>query len=316
MAAADPLLPFLRRGGILILDGGLATELEARGRDLDDDLWSAGLLLDDPDAIRDVHLDYLRAGADCITGASYQATFAGFARRGLDRRAAAACLRLSVDLARQARDAFWNIEENRAGRRRPLVAASIGPYGAFLADGSEYRGDYGLDAGTLADFHAERFACLASCGADLLACESIPAGEEAEALLRLLRAARGARAWFSFTCRDGATLSDGTPIAEVAAELDREKRVAAIGVNCTAPRFIPPLLQALRRATTKPLVVYPNSGETYDGARRRWRGRRSPIDFAAAARGWVAAGARLVGGCCRTGPDHIRRLRAALIGAG
>ncbi len=309
----DPFLPFVQRQGVMLLDGGLATELEARGCVLDDDLWSAGVLLDDPDLIRTVHLDYLAAGADCITGASYQATLAGLERRGLGQNAAADCLRLSVDLARQARDTFWSREQDRAGRQRPLVAASIGPYGAYLADGSEYRGDYGLDVDALVTFHKARFAILATCGADLLACESIPAREEAEALLQLLRATDGVCAWFSFTCRDGARLSDGTPIATVAAEIDREERVAAIGVNCTAPRFIPSLLEALRKSTSKPLVVYPNSGESYDAARKRWDGPRSPVDFVAAAQGWVDAGARLVGGCCRTGPDHIRRLRSALI---
>jgi homocysteine S-methyltransferase len=309
----DPLLPFLQQDGVMLLDGGLATELESRGRVLDDDLWSAAVLLDDPELIRAVHLDYLKAGADCIASASYQATIPALKRRGLGESAATDCLRLSVDLARQARDAFWSEEESRSGRQRPLVAASIGPYGAYLADGSEYRGDYDLDVGALAAFHERRFAILATAGADLLACESIPARVEAEALLRLLRATDTTRAWFSFTCRDGGHLSDGTPIAALAAELDRDEQVAAIGVNCTAPRFILPLLRALREATSKPLVVYPNSGESYDAALKQWSGPRSPIDFAAAARSWVEAGARLVGGCCRTGPDHIRRLRSALI---
>lgn len=312
---ADPLLPFLQRGGVMLLDGGLATELEARGCDLDDDLWSAGVLLDDPDLIRAVHVDYLQAGADCITGASYQATIPGFRRRGLGESAAAGCLRLSVDLARQARDAFWSDEASRRGRRPPLVAASIGPYGAFLADGSEYRGEYGLDVDSLAAFHERRFAILAGSGADLLACESIPSRDEAQALLRLLRATGTMRAWFSFTCRDAAHLSDGTPLAEMAATLDAEELVAAIGVNCTPPRFIPPLLDELRGSTSKPLVVYPNSGESYDAGRRTWSGSRPAIDFAVAALGWVEAGARLVGGCCRTGPDHIRRMRSALIGS-
>jgi homocysteine S-methyltransferase len=309
----DPLLPFLRQQGVVLLDGGLATELETRGRTLDDALWSAAMLLDDPDLIRAVHADYLVAGADCITGASYQATLPGLRRRGLSESAAADCLRLSVDLARRARDTFWERKENRADRRRPLVAASIGPYGAYLADGSEYRGDYGLDVDALRAFHEPRFAILAACDADLLACESIPSCDEAEALRQLLRASAGTRAWFSFTCRDEAHLSDGTPIGSIAAALDGEDQVAAIGVNCTAPRFITQLIGALRAATSKPIVVYPNSGESYEATEKRWTGTRSSVDFATAARGWVEAGARLVGGCCRTGPDHIRGMRAALI---
>jgi len=311
---ADPVLPFIQRNKVLLLDGGLATELEARGHDLDDDLWSAGVLLDDPDLIRAVHLDYLKAGADCIASASYQATIPGLMRRGLTEGAAADCLRLSVDLARQARDIFWNEVGSRSGRLRPLVAAGIGPYGAYLADGSEYRGDYDLDVDALAAFHEERFNIFSASGADLLAFESIPSRDEAVALLRLLRAEGTMRAWFSFTCRDGGHLSDGTPIAALADELDRDEQVTAIGINCTAPRFILPLLETLRESTSKPLVAYPNSGETYDADRKQWSGTRSPVDFAAAARDWVEAGARLIGGCCRTGPDHIRRMRSALIG--
>lgn len=310
---ADPVHPFLQRDGVLLLDGGLATELESRGRDLGDDLWSAGVLLDDPDLIRAVHLDYLRAGADCIASASYQATVPGLMRRGLVEGAATDCLRLSVELALQARDSFWNESGSRTGRLRPLVAASIGPYGAYLADGSEYRGEYDLNVDQLAAFHARRFEIFADSGADLLALESIPSRDEAAALLRLLRAAGTKRAWFSFTCRDGGHLSDGTPIAALAAELDREEMVTAIGVNCTAPRLILPILETLRGATSKPLAAYPNSGESYDAVRKLWSGTRSPVDFVAAARDWVGAGARLIGGCCRTGPEHIRRLRSALI---
>ena len=313
LPSINPIARFLEHQGVMVLDGGLATELEARGRDLSDDLWSAGVLADDPDLIRRVHADYLSAGADCIVTASYQASIPGFRKRGLSDAAAADLLRLSVRLAIEARDRFWSGGENRAGRLRPIVAASIGPYGAYLADGSEYRGRYGAAIGALEDFHRERFDILVSSGADLLACESIPDRDEAGVLLRLLHAAPDARAWFSFTCRNGTDLSDGTPIGDVAASIDREEHAIGIGINCTAPRFLPDLIASARRATSKPIVVYPNSGETWDPTRKKWSGTRSPIDFADAARAWVDGGARLVGGCCRTGPDHIRRIRARLL---
>ncbi len=158
----NPFERFLGDGGVVILDGALATELEQRGANLNDALWSARILLEDPDLIRQVHYDYLVAGADVITTASYQATFEGFARRGLDHEQAAELMRLSVRLALEARDAFWAEPANRAGRVRPLVAASVGPYGAYLADGSEYRGDYGLSVAELMDFHRPRMAVLAA----------------------------------------------------------------------------------------------------------------------------------------------------------
>jgi homocysteine S-methyltransferase len=260
MATDDPLRALLDDQGFVVLDGGLATELEVRGHDLSDALWSARLLLDAPEAIRGVHAAYLEAGADCVVSASYQATVDGFRRRGAGAEEARERLGLSVDLAREARDAFWNAVP--PGRRYPLVAASVGPYGAALADGSEYTGRYDLGEAGLLDFHAERFALLAAAGADLLACETLPSRVEARVLLRLLDETPGARAWFSFTARDAAHLSDGTPVAEMARELDHE-RVVGIGVNCVPPALVPGLLAELRGGTHLPLVVYPNSGEVW-----------------------------------------------------
>jgi len=184
---SDLLKPLLDRFEVILLDGGLATELEARGFDLDDDLWSARLLLEKPEAIRRVHLDYLQAGADCVVTSSYQATIEGFEKKGIGKRKAVDVLRRSVQLAQSARDEFWGNPANRSGRVRPLVAASVGPYGAYLADGSEYTGDYDLDEDGLVKFHRERWDVLATSGADLLACETIPSLPEALALGRLLR---------------------------------------------------------------------------------------------------------------------------------
>lgn len=309
----SPLEPFLDRQGVVLLDGGLATELEMRGADLGDELWSARLLLDDPELIRQVNLDYLEAGADVITTASYQATFEGFARRGLSEAAGKMLLRRSVELACEAREQFWSRAANRQNRLRPLVAASIGPYGAFLADGSEYTGAYDLSEDALVDFHRRRFEILAGSGADLLACETLPNRAEARALRRLLETAPDARAWLSFSCRDAAHLADGTPLAELAAEIEGCDQILALAVNCVPPRLVPALLSELRRATAKPLGAYPNSGEGWDADQRAWTPAAEGADFGAACRSWVAAGARLVGGCCRTRPADVRRMRGTLL---
>lgn len=306
----NPIAAILRDYPTVILDGALATELERRGCDLRDPLWSAKVLLEAPELIRQVHIDYFLAGADCATTASYQATFAGLARRGLGPAEAAALLQRSVGLACEARAAFWADPAHRVGRPYPFVAASIGPYGAFLADGSEYRGDYGLSAAELIAFHRPRIAALLAGGAELLACETIPCLLEAQALVQLLAEFPTASAWISFSARDGAHTHHGERLADCAAWLDDYPQVAAVGVNCTAPTFIPDLIRAMRSATAKPIVVYPNSGEHYDPASRSWQGQSVDACFAADARDWYAAGARLIGGCCRTTPAHIRAVAA------
>ena len=311
----SPLEPFLENRGVVILDGGLATELEKQGLDLNDDLWSARVLIEQPDSIRSVHLDYLRAGADCIASASYQATIQGFVGRGLTEDRASALLQRSVDLTLEARRAFWSAPENRSGRLKPLVAASIGPYGAYLADGSEFRGDYDLDEAALAEFHRQRWHILASSGADLLACETIPSHLEARALRRLLEETKGTKAWFSFSCRDEQHLSDGSLLADVLVELDDCPQIVALGVNCTAPRFICALIRATSSATSKPIAVYPNAGEDWDAESKRW----VPVDqssptLLSSCREWTRLGARLIGGCCRTTPDDIRQVRQQLLG--
>lgn len=297
----------LARQDVIVLDGAFATELEARGFSVNDVLWSAKALFERPDLVRDVHLDYLRAGADIVTSASYQATVDGFMRRGFSAEEADALIQKSVRLAQEARDLYLaacGTDENK-----PLVAASVGPYGAYLADGSEYRGDYGVDEGALTAFHAGRLAILASAQPDLLACETLPCLMEARAIVRALRE-REIRipAWFSFSCRDGAHISDGTPIAECARCLDTVPEAAAIGLNCTAPQHAEALIGAIRKETDKPIVVYPNSGETYDAADKSWHGTAE--DFGTMAQRWHSAGARLIGGCCRTTPREIAEIAA------
>jgi homocysteine S-methyltransferase len=294
----------------MVLDGAMATELERRGCNLDDPLWSARVLLENPGLIRQVHADYFAAGADCAISASYQATFQGFARRGLGVEAAANLMRRAVRLAVEARDDFWAEEANRAGRPRPIVAASIGPYGAFLHDGSEYRGDYGLSESELIDFHRPRLAVLADAGADMLAVETIPCLVEAVAIARLLEEFPGVTAWISFSAKDGAHICHGEPFARCAALLGGHPQVAAIGINCTPPQFVPDLVAAARAATDAPIVVYPNSGEVYHAEDKSWSGESECSAYGAQARQWYEAGARIIGGCCRTGPDHIREIAA------
>lgn len=309
-SSTSRLAPFLRREGFLVLDGGLATELEARGADLRDPLWSARVLVEQPDLIRAVHLDYLRAGADVITTASYQASHRGLAARGLTPAEADRLLQRSVDLAIEAR-AEWLLEARGRDRPGPLIAASIGPYGAYLHDGSEYRGNYGLSAAELTAFHRDRVAVLAASGADLLAFETIPCRLEAEVLTELADEAGGPAAWLAFSCRDGDRIADGDRFADALAGLRGAMSLTAVGVNCTAPQFVTSLLDEAGAATDLPLVVYPNSGEAYDAGTGRWSGA-TPAGIVERVGEWHRLGARLFGGCCRTTPRTIEALAAAL----
>ncbi len=294
----------------LILDGALATELERRGADLDHPLWSARVLLESPGMIGRVHMDYLEAGADVITTASYQAGHESMRRCGYTDKDADETIKLSVELARQARQQY--LKEND---RYIYIAGSIGPYGAMLHDGSEYTGDYGLSRQALGGFHEHRLNILSQTAVDILAIETIPSVLELEALTELLSHTRGPDAWISMSCKDAAHACDGTPIEECAHIVDRCDRVIAFGVNCTAPEFIPSLIQEVRSRTDKPAIVYPNSGERYDAETKTWGAKASNEDMVTAAASWVEAGASLVGGCCRVGPSVIRRMRRAVVAA-
>jgi homocysteine S-methyltransferase len=286
-------LPDLLAGAApVLLDGGLATELEAQGHDLSDARWSARLLEDDPEAIVAAHLAYLGAGARVLITASYQAT-------------EPALLRRSVELARAARE--------RAGRPDALVAASAGPYGAVLAGGQEYTGDYGpATAAGVAAFHAGRLRALVDAGPDCIACETIPRADEAAGLARVLDRLGAPPAWISFACRDGERTAHGEPIEAAVAAATQSVRVVAVGVNCTAPEHVAGLLARMRAVTDLPLVAYPNSGRVWDGAARRWSAPGATALPDDAVRAWVDAGARLVGGCCGVGPEAIGALGRAL----
>ena len=300
----------LERRSPLVLDGGLATQLEAQGHDLGSSLWSAALLRSNPQAIALAHRAFLEAGAECIISASYQASRDGFMSLGLSAADADRLIASAVEIAIAARDAF--LRERPGTQSAPLVAASIGPYGAVLHDGSEYRGDYGIGREALRAFHEPRLRLLDACGADVLACETIPDRIEADVLAELLETVN-TPAWISFSCRDERSISDGTPIAEVAARFREHDKVLAVGINCTAPQFATPLVREIRRAVPgKAIVVYPNSGERYDARDNTWHGTVTPLDCAAAAKEWREAGATIIGGCCRMGPEHIAAIRDAL----
>lgn len=298
---------------VVVLDGGLATELTARGHDLSDRLWSARLLLTDPGAIEEVHLAYFEAGARVAITASYQASIEGFAAAGIERDTALDLMRRSVDLASRGRERY---REASGDDGTLLVAGSVGPYGAYLADGSEYRGDYvdSVGADALRTFHRPRLEALREAGADLFAIETIPSVREAEVLIRLLDDV-DLPAWLSYSCRDGATTSAGEPI-EAAVALGDDPHVVAVGVNCTAPRFVPQLLARARVSTDRPLIAYPNGGDRWDAATRAWvaddGGEFQPATVAT----WTGLGATWLGGCCGTGPGEIRALADAVAARG
>lgn len=304
----DTVARNLERYPLLVLDGAFGTELARRGFDTNDELWSAKAFFEKPELVEAVHRDYYEAGADVSTSASYQATVEGFEKKGFTREQAKELIVRSVRLVQQARDAFWQQTEKRAGRPQPLAAASVGPYGAYLADGSEYRGDYKASRAELADFHAERLAILVTAKPDILACETLPLLDEARAILEDLHRYPDMGAWISFSCKDEAHTCGGDAIADCARLLDKERQVTAIGVNCTAPQYVADLIRNIRAHTTKPVVVYPNTGETYDAVTKTWHG--SPTPYRDFVRQWYEAGARLIGGCCRTTPDDIRGIAA------
>lgn len=304
----NPIASILDRYPALVIDGALATELERRGCDLKDSLWSAKILLEQPEKIKQVHYDYFKVGADCAITASYQATVQGLMKRGLGENEALALIQKSVILAREARDEFWADESNRVGRMKPFIAASVGPYGAYLADGSEYRGNYGLSETQLMDFHRSRMRALIEAGPDLLACETIPSLVEAQALVNLLEEFQSIEAWISFSCRDEAHVSEGQRLEDCVRLVEASPFVAAVGVNCTSPKYIPALIAEAKKATGKPILVYPNSGESYDAASNDWGGHPAHESFGSEAKQWLRAGARLIGGCCRTTPEDIRTI--------
>lgn len=285
----------------LVLDGGLATQLERSGHDLSGSLWSAAVLRSEPAAITAAHTAFFDAGAEVATTATYQLTPLSLRRAGVDPADFRTLAHRAVDAARAARDA--------AGHG--WVVGSVGPYGASLANGAEYTGDYGLGRGRdairgLREHHRPRLEALLEIGVDALACETIPTLVEVEALVsELASLAPEVPVWFCVTPAPAGTHTrTGEPLAEVTHAVAGLPAAFAVGVNCCPPGDVSPALQRLDPAASGLCgVAYPNSGELWDAAARRWRGAASwPTG---AVEQWHAAGARLVGGCCRVFPEQI-----------
>jgi homocysteine S-methyltransferase len=297
---------------VVVLDGGMSTALEVHGVDLSGRLWTARAIDGDPETVVAAHLDFLRAGARVLITASYQASLEGFRRAGIDADRGERLLRRTADLARRARDRF--ADERPEVAETVLIAGSIGPYGAMLAGGQEFTGDYGEGVGLreLEAFHRPQIEILWDAGVDLLAVETLPRVDEAAAIVSLLAGIPQARAWLSFTGGVDARTAAGDDIAEGAAIADSSTAVVAVGVNCTPPAHVIPLLVRLRDRTDLPLVVYPNAGGIWEPGSRAWsaseRDRFSPEEV----RSWVDAGARLIGGCCGIGAQGIRGIADAL----
>ena len=313
-----PLDDLLARVPFAVLDGALASELENRGCDLNDALWSARVLAEQPALIAQVHRDYFDAGADIGISASYQASLAGYAQAGIDAERARQLMAESATLLNQARQGYLAAHPDHT--LPMLVAGSVGPYGAWLADGSEYVGNYIHDERTLKDFHRPRIAALLEEGVDILACETIPMLAEAQALTHLLEEEfPEATAWIAFSVRDDAHIADGTPIEECAAWLSQHPQIKAIGLNCTGMQHVEGMVKRLAAATTLPIVIYPNAGEHYDPTNKRWypcETAQSLGSHASLVQRWYDAGARIIGGCCRTAPDDTRtvaKVRQALL---
>ncbi len=292
---------------IHVIDGGLATELEYAGARIDGPLWSAHVLEDEPEKLLAVHRAYIQAGAECIASCSYQVSRMGYAEVGLTAEQADGALLRSVELARRA------VAESP--ERRVLVAGSLGPYGAALHNGGEYNGNYDCSYDDLVRFHRERIEVFAQAtgdqAPDLLAFETFPSLEEARAVGEAMARWPELRAWFSFSCRDEKHVSHGERVADCATLVASFPQTVAIGVNCIPPKWVPALIAELQAGSDKPIVVYPNSGEGWDAARRSWTGVTDPGDFGASAAEWFRAGAQMVGGCCRTRPAHIRKVAQA-----
>ena len=302
----------LEKQEIIILDGALGTELESLGYDVSGKLWSAQYLLDQPQIIQNVHESYVRAGSDIITTSSYQASIPAFVEAGLTPEKAYDLLKETVFLARKTIKNTWQAlsTEEQKQRPYPLVAGSVGPYAAYLADGSEYTGDYQLSEEEFRDFHRPRIQALLEAGSDLLAIETIPNGAEAAAILRLLAEEfPQAEAYLSFVAQSETAISDGTKIEDLGNLAQESPQVLAVGFNCTAPHLITPLLDGLGQVCNKPFLTYPNSGETYNGLTKTWHDdpeqERSLLENSKL---WQNQGVRLFGGCCRTRPEDIDQL--------
>ena len=302
----------LSKQSFIILDGALATELEKRGANLNHALWSAKLLAENPSLIKEVYKDYLEVGANIIATASYQASFMGYEKQGYTQQEAIEFMQLSVSLAVQARADFLNTMEQPPAIM-PLIAASIGPYGAALADGSEYTGYQNVTVDTLIDFHKKRLDVLANSAADILAFETIPCLEEAIAIKQLMQNYPTKQAWVSFSCKNETQIASGALYSDAVKLLEDSNQIIGVGVNCTAPEFILSLVEKAKPITQKIILVYPNKGEHYNPVTKEWEALDTfSSNYLDNAKAWLHAGAKAIGGCCRTGPEEIKQLSQLL----
>ena len=299
----NPIKTLLEQKKHIVIDGALASELQRRGCDLNDSLWSAKVLIEQPELIQQVHYDYFVAGADCAITASYQATPMGFAQKGIELEESIKLIKTSVKLAQQAKMQYLNdIKQDKT----LLIAGSVGPYGAYLANGSEYTGDYQLSESEFIAFHKDRVAALIDAGVDILSCETMPSFLEIKALAKLIQQFPMVNCWFSLTLKDQKHISDGTPLTEVIEYLNSIEQIVSVGINCIALEKVTPALEVLSKLTSKPLIVYPNSGEQYDPTTKQWhKNHDHNCTFANQLDVWINLGAKLIGGCCQTTPDDI-----------
>ncbi|OUM62712.1 hypothetical protein PIROE2DRAFT_69463 [Piromyces sp. E2] len=306
----------LEKQDYLILHGALGTELESQGYDVSGKLWSANYLISQPEVIEKIHESYILSGSDIVTTSTYQATIPGLIENGLSQSEAENIIRLTVKLAKTARDNAWTKLSNdeRSNRLYPLISGDVGPYAAYLANGSEYTGKYNINKEALKAFHRPRIALLLDEGVDLLAVETIPNFEEAQAIAEILMEEYPqVESYFSFTSQNGLTISDGTPIKEVAAYCDKVKQILAMGLNCCLPTIYENGLNEFIKITKKPLVTYPQSGEIFDKETKTWHvsSDKSP-SLVDNIKHWLDLGAKIVGGCCRIRPHDIKILRKEL----
>ena len=303
----------LNQNRIMIIDGAMSTALERLGADNSSSLWTAGTLASNPELVKQVHLDYFRAGADCGITCSYQATIPGLTAHGYTNEEAEQIIADSVRVFKEARDEWWESEGIESGRPYPLCLAGIGPYGAYLADGSEYTGNYGVSDDVLRDFHRRRLEILKEAGTDIMLIETQPSFREAEIAAEICEEL-GADYWISFSCRDGFRINEGDMIRDCAKILSDDSRfphLKMIGVNCSKPEFIVSLVHELKFATNLPVGVYPNSGLIYDPGTKTWTKPEGMLDFGAYAYEYMKAGAVAVGGCCTTDTEHVRQVAVA-----
>ncbi|QKF83377.1 homocysteine S-methyltransferase [Halarcobacter ebronensis] len=297
----------------IILDGALGTQMQKNGYDINDSLWSAKFLAEDPKAIEEIHLQYLEAGADCIITSSYQASIEGFLQKGFTKEKAKELIVLSINLAKKIRDEFWQNLKDKSNRGKPLVAASIGPYGAFLANGSEYTGEYNIPNEELKEFHKKRLEIIAKTNPDLFAVETIPSLNEAKIICELLKAFN-IPAWISFSAKNSSLTNANDDIKECAKYLDEQKHITALGINCTAPEHISSLIKNIKAVSSKPIVIYPNGGSKYNPLTKKWESSSTDSkEFGKLANLWKNDGASIIGGCCQTGPEEIKEIRRVLL---